>query len=1523
MQTFALCWIPDEKLGWLAVRVQQITNNDNKYQIKLEVENDPENIITIETNTLDESNPEVPLMRNQAENVEDLTTLSHLNEPSVLNVIKLRYSQFNIYTYSGIVLIAVNPFQRNDELYSPYRIKRYANTRRGDEEPHLFAIAEEAYRCMINRKQNQSIVVSGESGAGKTVSAKYIMRYFASVDSDENHHDMSETEKQILATNPIMESFGNAKTTRNDNSSRFGKYLEILFDNKTVICGAKIRTYLLERSRLVFQPKTERNYHIFYQMIQGLDEDIKKSIHLQDIEYYHYLNQGGIPLIDGIDDKKEFHDTCQALSLVGIDQQKQLEIFKILSGLLHLGNIEIPKTRNNASLSSDEPSLVKACELLGLDPVQFAKWTVKKQIKTRFETINTDLKHNEAINARDAVAKFIYHNLFDWLVDHVNSDLFPPELEKEVSTFIGVLDIYGFEHFDKNSFEQFCINYANEKLQQEFTQHVFKLEQQLYIDEDIEWSFIEFADNQPCIDVIEKKLGVLDLLNEESRLPAGSDQQWTDKLYSNLAKHPTDSVFKKPRFGNNKFIISHYALDVPYDTEGFVEKNRDTVSDGQKDTLKTSTNSFLLDVLSTSDKQAEIANNVEVKPGRKGPAKETLGSKFKGSLIDLMKTINSSNVHYIRCIKPNEEKKAWEFDPNMVLSQLRACGVLETIKISCAGFPSKMSYPEFADSFNVLFESEDRYRLLQGRPTEDDMKNATQVYLDGTINDNHSFQIGKSKVFFKAGILGNIEKIKSDKHKKSAIIIQKHLRGYQDRKEYQEIRTSAINLQSIIRGFLVRGRIQKEKEREGATLLQSLCRGYITRTRFDNAIKSLIELQSVIRGKNIRENIHRNIRNNAAVTIQSLGRGYLARKECNKFRRAAIIIQCCTRKQLAKKRYAKLKEEAKSVNRMQEVQYGLENKVIELTQSLSSKIEENNKLMNEIQQLQTLVEKTQTDHSSLKAKSIQIGDEHNAKVAEYEESVSTLNGEIDRLKIDYDTAKQKVDELTESQSKIKEELKETLDQLKKAQEELNASNDERDTLYGSVEKLKSELKELQDHLSSGKFNNTTLASIPNGNNGLTFNEANRDLSDNVEYINEEDNDELEAINRELNKLLDDSKSLHKEVVEGLFKGLHLPPAVVASQPSKKEVLFPARIIIIILSDMWRLGLTSHSESFFGEVLSVIQSMVSDLNDDDVISHGAYWLTNTHELYSFVSYAQSTIVSNDEVARVMGEDEYNLFLKLIADAKEDFESLSYNIYNIWMKKIMSILEKKVISAVVLGQSLPGFMSQDASPLISKMFTKDPKYKMDDILTFFNNVYWAMKSYYFEELVMDTVIIELLKFVNSYCFNDLMLRRNFLSWKRGLQLNYNVMRLDEWCKGHGINDATVYLSHLFQVSKLLQLRKNTPEDIDIIYEICNTLKPVQIQKLFSLYHVADYEVPISPMITQGLAEKVRSSGQTDYMEPVNKDTLFDDPFRNIELRPFNKIEAYVPARLNVPIIRRIIELSTLNATYQSNVLPDNEE
>ncbi|CEI87032.1 Putative Complex: MYO2 of S. cerevisiae belongs to the actin-associated motorproteins [Rhizopus microsporus] len=511
-------WFPDDTLGWTSATVVSKEEQAEFIKIIFQDDNDSEKQHVFESKKSELPQATLPPLRNppKMENTDDLTNLSYLNEPSVLHTIKTRYDQHHIYTYSGIVLIAANPFARVS-LYDPEMIQKYSGSRREDLEPHLFAIAEDAYRCMIRDNKNQTIIVSGESGAGKTVSAKYIMRYFATADdtSSAGVESMTEVEKQILATNPIMEAFGNAKTTRNDNSSRFGKYIEIEFDHQRNIVGAKIRTYLLERSRLIFQPATERNYHIFYQLCAGASDTEKKELALKEWSEFHYLNQSGTGVIPSVDDAQEFQETKNALVTIGVPPEVQADIFRLLAALLHLGDIEIGG-RTDASVADDEPSLLKATQLLGLDTMEFRKWILRKQIVTRSEKIVSNLSVTQSQVVRDSVAKFIYANLFDWLVTLINKSLSCPQTDL-IANFIGVLDIYGFEHFQKNSFEQFCINYANEKLQQQFNQHVFKLEQEEYVKEQIDWKFISFSDNQKCIELIESKMGILSLLDEVSK----------------------------------------------------------------------------------------------------------------------------------------------------------------------------------------------------------------------------------------------------------------------------------------------------------------------------------------------------------------------------------------------------------------------------------------------------------------------------------------------------------------------------------------------------------------------------------------------------------------------------------------------------------------------------------------------------------------------------------------------------------------------------------------------------------------------------------------------------------------------------------------------------------------------------------------------------------------------------------------------------------------------------------------------
>ncbi|OWK09853.1 hypothetical protein Celaphus_00006213, partial [Cervus elaphus hippelaphus] len=407
------------------------------------------------------------------------------------------------------------------------------------------------------------------------------MRYFATVSGSASEANV---EEKVLASNPIMESIGNAKTTRNDNSSRFGKYIEIGFDKRYRIIGANMRTYLLEKSRVVFQAEEERNYHIFYQLCASANLPEFKVLRLGDANNFHYTNQGGSPVIEGVDDAKEMAHTRQACTLLGISESYQMGIFRILAGILHLGNVVfMSRDSDSCTIPPKHEPLSIFCDLMGVDFEEMCHWLCHRKLATATETYIKPISKLQATNARDALAKHIYAKLFNWIVDHVNQALHSAVKQH---SFIGVLDIYGFETFEINSFEQFCINYANEKLQQQFNMHVFKLEQEEYMKEQIPWTLIDFYDNQPCINLIESKLGILDLLDEECKMPKGTDDTWAQKLYNTHLNKC--ALFEKPRLSNKAFIIQHFADKVEYQCEGFLEKNKDTVFEEQIKVLKSS-----------------------------------------------------------------------------------------------------------------------------------------------------------------------------------------------------------------------------------------------------------------------------------------------------------------------------------------------------------------------------------------------------------------------------------------------------------------------------------------------------------------------------------------------------------------------------------------------------------------------------------------------------------------------------------------------------------------------------------------------------------------------------------------------------------------------------------------------------------------------------------------------------------------------------------------------------------------------
>lgn len=1617
-------WFEDKEHAWVSAEVASFTKgNDDTIKLVFIDERNKEIVINTSVKDIRDGKEGLPPLRNPPllETADDLATLSHLNEPSVLHTIRNRYAQHSIYTYSGIVLIAVNPFQRVT-LYGPEIIQAYSGRKRGELEPHLFAIAEDAYTAMAKEGMGQTIIVSGESGAGKTESAKFIMRYIASVNPPGSTaksrtkfslDESSEIERQILATNPILESFGNAKTTRNDNSSRFGKYIQILFDGKPEIVGARIRTYLLERSRIVFQPTTERNYHIFYQLCAGAPLKERKDLGLDtDVTKFHYLRQGGptsTPIV-GVDDAEEFRATQQALSTVGISVEKQWAVFRLLAALLHLGNVKITQTRSESSIDETDAALILATRFLGVQLAEFKKWTVKKQIITRSEKIVTSLNAAQATVVRDSVAKFVYACLFEWLVAIVNESLAGEhgDAAERAEMFIGVLDIYGFEHFQKNSFEQFSINYANEKLQQEFNSHVFKLEQEEYMKEQINWTFIDFSDNQPCIDVIEGKLGVLALLDEESRLPSGSDASFLQKLNSQLLKPANKAVFKKPRFGNSSFTITHYALNVTYEVDGFLEKNRDTVPDEHMTLLATTKNPFLKEVLeaalgsvkavdpphpgspspSDSGSGSSRRSSVIPDPGRSslvassaassGPKKPgavirkpTQGSIFKASLNALMDTLSITNVHYIRCIKPNEAKKPWEFNPSQVLGQLRACGVLETIRISCAGYPSRWTYEEFAERYYMLVPSSEWQPMIQ----QLELRPLCSLILAKTINDPDKHQGGLTKIFFRAGMLAALESLRSERLSALATIIQKNMRRRMAVKKFQELRSSTIRVQTWWRSVMAKRLVEAMRRDFAAKLLQTHIRRFMQRSNFVRIRASVIMFQSRLRGAQARRLYKESRTFHATVLLQSLFRGMLYRRIYRVNVKSVVYLQSCVRRRLAKKQLKLLRAEARSVSKFKEISYRLENKVVELTQTLQKRTEEKKALQAQLAELEQQIQQWTSKHEEADAKSKSL-----------QAALQTAEAELTRrdefLKAKADVEKRLEDAIARAAEKEATIQKLTDDILAQAaqlqsQEKAFANTPIRHSEDVSViSTLKNEVSSLREQLNRANAYNALTRGVRDPPSSPTFPtalrvpEANQShgatlvppssnsrhqrrhssagvllspaelrspadelmldvkksqaLSHRAASVAYDGDDNLlrirtngiadirgyDDVAEEKIRLMHDVKRLDEDVLTSLIRGLKIPAPSTTNLAAMKEILFPANLISLVTNEMWKYGLIPESERFLANVMETIQAHVMSFTGEDAITPGIFWLSNVHEMFSFICVAESDMLQGigPGEENALREFDWNDYERLVTVVKHDLGSLEYNIYHTWMQEAKKRLSKMVIPALIESQSLPGFTTSDGGGrLFNRLLSSNspPAHSMDDILNLLNKVWKSLKSYYIEESVTQQVFTELLKLIGVTSFNDLLMRRNFSSWKRAMQIQYNITRLHEWCKSHDMPEGTLHFEHLQQAIKLLQLKKATPADIEIIYDVCWMLSPMQIQRMCTNYYVAEYENPISPEILRVVASRVQANDRNDHLllSPETEDV---SPFEPPYPREVSGLETYVPAYLNVSHLRRLAAL-----------------
>nr|XP_049699745.1 unconventional myosin-XV [Helicoverpa armigera] len=770
----------------------------------------------------DEGDPVWPREELGPTGVDDMTRLHDLHEAALLWNLKLRYEQGLIYTYAGSILVAVNPYRPVDALYGLQTARRYhAAEALGDLPPHLFAIAAAARAAL---PQPQAILISGESGAGKTESTKLAVQFLAAVaPAPPGRAPVSE---QILEAAPLLEAFGNARTPKNHNSSRFGKLLELYFKDGS-LAGARVAHYLLEKSRIVTQSPGERNYHVFYELLAGLDEEQRRSRGLLTAEHYFYLNQGGDS--GGAGAGADWSALCGAMQVLGIGDAEREDIIRVLAAVLHLGNVYFHRRQlrhGQEGVQLGGGAEVRwAAHLLKVPAEAMARALTTRVTAARAERMRSPLPIDQALDARDAFAKALYSSLFSWLVLRINSIVHRAGLHD--AHRISLLDIFGFEDLEENSFEQLCINYANETLQHYFNKHIFKLEQQEYQKERLEWSNLTWNDNSPVIQLLSKKpVGILHLLDDESNFPRASDASFLEKCHYN---HALNELYSRPRLGASEFGIKHYAGQVWYNVEGFLDKNRDALRADVLELLCSSEVPLVAEM--STQLRAQHDANKTLPRGANGrfvtmkPRTPTVAARFSDSLHQLLESMSRCNPWFVRCIKPNTDKSPMKFDMPCVLAQLRYTGMLDTIKIRQTGYPIRIPFQNFVDRYRYLLKS------TPSRSTPyREICNSILAEMPPTGAVGADYQLGAARVFIREALHRALERARADKLRAAATKLQAHFRGYLARKRYQQVQDATIRLQSWWRGATTRRRFVRV--RGGVVKAQALVRGRRARKRY-------------------------------------------------------------------------------------------------------------------------------------------------------------------------------------------------------------------------------------------------------------------------------------------------------------------------------------------------------------------------------------------------------------------------------------------------------------------------------------------------------------------------------------------------------------------------------------------------------------------------------------------------------------------------------------------------------------------
>merc|ERR1719410_285355 len=893
---------------------------------------------------------------------EDMADLTCLNEASVLHNIKERYYSGLIYTYSGLFCVVVNPYKRLP-IYTEKIIEIYKGKKRHEVPPHVFAITDIAYRSMLQDREDQSILCTGESGAGKTENTKKVIQYLAYVAASKpktNSHlpASGELEQQLLKANPILEAFGNAKTVKNDNSSRFGKFIRINFDASGYIAGANIETYLLEKARIIRQAGDERSFHIFYKLLMGASKEFKSQMLLDDAKNYTFMTKGRVK-VASIDDVEEFGALQNSMRVMGISDEDMTSIWRVISSCLLFGNMEFKQERSNDQATLPDNTVAqKVAHLLGIQVTDLTKAFLKPRIKVGRDYVTKAQSKEQVEFAVEAISKATYERLFKWICTRINKSL--DRTKRQGASFIGILDIAGFEIFDLNSFEQLCINYTNEKLQQLFNHTMFILEQEEYQREGIEWKFIDFGlDLQPTIDLIEKPMGIMALCDEECWFPKATDKTFTEKLTNSHAAHPK---FVKSDFKSDAdFSILHYAGQVNYSAAKWLMKNMDPLNENIVQYLQNSQDPFVCHIW----KDAEIVGMAQqamtdTQFGRvtKRGMFRTVSQLYKEQLSKLMVTLRNTNPNFVRCIIPNHEKKAGKINAPLVLNQLRCNGVLEGIRICRQGFPNRIPFQEFRQRYELLTPNVIPKGFMDG-------KKACEKMIEALELDPGLFRIGQSKIFFRAGVLAHLEE-------------ERDLR----------ITDLVVKFQAYCRGLLARRNYQKRVQQLNAIrILQRNCAAYLKLRnwqwwRLYTKVKPLLQvtkndekvLQKETELKEITEKLQKH-----ETEVQNLNKQYeQALEEKNILaEQLQAETELCAEAEEMRARLAARKQE------MEEIIHDMEARIEEEEEKVLKSSDEKKKLQQHIQDLEEQLEEEEAARQKLQIEKVQV----EAKMKQLEEQV--------------------------------------------------------------------------------------------------------------------------------------------------------------------------------------------------------------------------------------------------------------------------------------------------------------------------------------------------------------------------------------------------------------------------------------------------------------------------------------------------------------------------------------------------------